>query len=83
MPNSKTRMTEQMRRLEAFFKSKVVDLDEDDGDDNSFGDYWEFNDPYKVKYWSLELFLMTEWTYFVHNFQKLLVFFPILHEERV
>jgi hypothetical protein len=43
-------MTEQMRKLEAFFKRKVGDLNEDDGDDDSFGEYWEFNDPDKVEY---------------------------------
>jgi hypothetical protein len=32
-------MTEQMRCLEAFFKCKVVDLDEDDGNNNLFGEY--------------------------------------------
>ena len=43
-------MTEQMRKLEAFFKCKVVYLNKDDGDDNSFGDYWEFNNLDKVEY---------------------------------
>jgi hypothetical protein len=35
-------MTEQVRRLQAFFKRKEVNLDKNDGDDNSFGEYWKF-----------------------------------------
>jgi hypothetical protein len=72
-----------MRQLESFFKRKVVDLDEHDGNDKTFGEYWEFNDSNKVEYWSLELLLMTEWTHLVHKFKNSLVALLILHEERV
>lgn len=33
---------EQVRRLEAIHKRKVINLDEGDGNDNSFGKYWEY-----------------------------------------
>jgi hypothetical protein len=76
-------MTEQIKRLEAFFKRKVVDLDKDDGDNYSFEEYSEFNDPKEVEYWSLELKPMIEWTHFVHKFKNSPMALPILHEERL
>jgi hypothetical protein len=72
-----------MKQLEAFIKRKVVDPIEDDGDDNSFGRTWKFNDPKEVDYWSLELEPMTKWTHFVHKFKNSLVALLILHEERI
>jgi hypothetical protein len=35
-------MVEQVRRLKALFKHWKVNPDKDDGDDNSYGEYWEF-----------------------------------------
>lgn len=35
-------MTEQVRRLPAFFKKKEVNLDKNNGDNNSFKEYWKF-----------------------------------------
>jgi hypothetical protein len=43
-----------MKRLETFFEWKVVNHEDDDGDDNSFFEYWEFIDPSNVEYWSIE-----------------------------
>lgn len=42
-------MAEQIRKLEAFFKRRESDPDVDEGDDNTFGEYWEFQDPDKVE----------------------------------
>jgi hypothetical protein len=52
-------MTKITRKLEALFKQKVSNPDEDDGIDNSGGEYWEFNDPEDVEFWSLELIPMS------------------------
>jgi hypothetical protein len=57
-------MTEQMQKLEAFFQRKVVETNDDDGDDNSTGEYWDFIEHDEVEFWILELLLMTEWMHF-------------------
>jgi hypothetical protein len=76
-------MDEQIPRLEAFFKRLVVDKDNNNGDDNSSGEYWEFIRPDDVLSWSLELLPMTANTYFVHKFKNSPTFLPISYEERV
>jgi hypothetical protein len=38
-------MDEQVQKLEAIFKRRDKCPDEDDGDDNTFGEYWEFQEP--------------------------------------
>jgi hypothetical protein len=43
-------MNKQIKKLEAFFKRKVVSQDEDNGDDNSFGEYYKFINPIDVEY---------------------------------
>jgi hypothetical protein len=52
-------MDEQIPRLEVFFKRLMVDKDDDDGDNNSSGEYWEFICSDNVESWSLELLPMT------------------------
>jgi hypothetical protein len=46
-------MTEQIQKLKASFKRKVVDQNEDVGNNNSSAEYYEFNDPNDVECWSL------------------------------
>ena len=43
----------QLRKLEAFFKWKEVNLD--DGHNNSFGGYQGFKNLEDMEYWSIEL----------------------------
>jgi hypothetical protein len=43
-------MDEQVWKLEAIFKQRENSQDEDDGDDNSFGEYWEFQESSEVEY---------------------------------
>ena len=76
-------MDEQIPRLEAFFKRLMVDKDNDDGDDNSNTEYWEFICPNNVESWSLELLPMTSNTHFVHKLKNLPIFLSISYEERV
>jgi hypothetical protein len=76
-------MTEQMKRLEIFFRQKDVNFDKDDCNDNSFGEYWEFINPEDVEDWSIELVPMMDYTYFVHKFKNLPIALPISHEEKV
>ena len=76
-------MDEQVRKLEAIFKQRKNSQDEDDGDNNSFGEYWKFQEPNKVEYWSIELDRMTSRTYFVHKFKNSTVPFPISNNEYV
>jgi hypothetical protein len=76
-------MDEQVQKLTAFFKRRESTLDEDEGDDNTFGDYWEFQEPSEVEFWSIELDPMTGWSHFVHKFKNSSVFLPISYNERV
>jgi hypothetical protein len=76
-------MDEQVQKLTAFFKKWESTLDEDEGDDNTFGDYWEFQEPSEVEFWSIELDPMTGWSHFVHKFKNSSVFLPISYNERV
>jgi hypothetical protein len=77
------RLRNQVKRLEAFFKQKAMNLDDDDGDDKSFGKWWEFIDPSDVEYLNIELDPMTRWTHFVHKFKNAPVALPILYKECV
>jgi hypothetical protein len=43
-------MDEQVQKLEAIFKRRENSQDEDDGNDNTFGEYWEFQEPSEVEY---------------------------------
>jgi hypothetical protein len=76
-------MVEQVRRLEAIFKRRVGNINDDDGDDNSFGEYWEFIEPDKVESWSIKLNPMTASIYFIHKFKNPIVFLSILYDELV
>jgi hypothetical protein len=76
-------MAEQIRRLEAFFKRRPNTPDEDGGDDNTYGEYWEFQDPDEVEKWSMVLDPMTGWAHFVHKFKTSPVFLPISNEEQI
>jgi hypothetical protein len=75
-------MTKKVKRLEAFFKQKDVNLDKDNGDDNSFGKYWEFINVDNMEYWSIELVSMTNYTHFVPKFKNLPFALQILNEQR-
>jgi hypothetical protein len=68
-------------KLEAFFKRRENTQDEDDGDDNTFGEYWEFQELDKVELWSIELDPMMGISHFVHKFKNSLVFLPISSNE--
>jgi hypothetical protein len=76
-------MDEQMQKLKAIFKRRENSQDEDDGDDNTFGEYWEFQESNEVKFWSLELNPMTGRTHFVHKFKNSSLFLMISYNERV
>lgn len=52
-------MTEITRKLETFFKRKEANPKEDDGDEGSRGEYWEFANSKNVKCWNLELIWMS------------------------
>jgi hypothetical protein len=67
-------MDEQVQKLTAFFKRREITPDEDEGDDNTFRDYWEFQEPSEVEFWSIELDPMTGWSHFVHKFKNSSVF---------
>jgi hypothetical protein len=77
------RMDEQVKKLEAFFKRRESTQDNDDGDDNTFGKYWEFQDPNEVELWSIELDPMTGRSHFVHKFRNSTMFLPISYNESV
>jgi hypothetical protein len=72
-----------VRRLEAILKRKVVNIDKDDGDDNSADKFWEFIDLDKLESWSIKIDPMTTFTHFVHKLKNVSTFFPISHDELV
>ena len=53
-------MTDQIECLQLFFKRKDVELSDNDGDNNSNGEYWEFIDLDQVELWSIALVSMTD-----------------------
>ena len=57
-------LTEQIERLQLFFKRKDVDLLDDEGEDNSNSEYWEFIDPNQVEAWSIFLVRMIDFVHF-------------------
>ncbi len=63
-------MEDQRQRLSAIFKQREVSLSDDEGDDNTSGEYWEFRDPEEVEFWSIALVPMTDKTHFVHKFRN-------------
>ena len=76
-------MAEQVQKLEAFFKRRENIPDEDGGDDNTYGEYWEFQEPDEVESWSIQLNPMTGWAHFVHKFRNSPAFLSISHDERI
>ena len=76
-------MAEQIQKLEAFFKRRENILDEDGGDDNTYGEYWEFQEPDEVESWSIALNPMTGWVHFVHKFKSSPVFLPISQDKQI
>ena len=76
-------MAEQVQKLEAFFKCRENSPNEDDGNDNTFGEYSEFQELDHVEFWSLELNPMTRRLHFVYKFKKLSIFLPISYTKYV
>ena len=72
-----------MKKLEAFFKHKENTQDKDDGKNNTFGEYWEFQELDEVELWNIELDTMMGRSYFVQMFKNSLVLFPISYNERI
>ena len=62
-------MGDQIERLLLFFKRKEVDISDDEGDDNSNSEYWEFLHPHKVEAWSIGLVPMTKFVHFQAKFR--------------
>lgn len=48
-------MAEQIWKLKEFFKRKENILDKDGGDDNTYEEYWEFQNLEEVEKWSMVL----------------------------
>jgi hypothetical protein len=65
-------MIEITKKLVIFFKRKEANLEEDDGDDSSGGEYWKFADLDDVECWSLDFIPMSNWAHFVHKFTDVL-----------
>ncbi len=76
-------MEEQRQRLSAIFKTRDVSISDDEGDDNTSGEYWEFRDPHEVEYWSIALIPMTDKTHLVHKFRNAPTALMISVEERI
>ena len=76
-------MGDQIQRLQLFFKRKVVDISDDEGDDNSNSEYWEFLNPEEVEAWSIALVPMTDFLHFQAKFRTAEDAMPIFADEKV
>ena len=76
-------MADQIERLCQFFVRKDVDLSDDEGDDNTSGEYWELKDPERLELWSVALVPMTENVNFVMKFSAAPHALPISADERI
>ena len=61
-------MGDQIQRLQLFFKRKEVDISNNDSDNNSNSEYWEFLHPEEVEAWSIALVPTTDFIYFQTKF---------------
>jgi hypothetical protein len=64
-------------------KGRAVSIEEDDGDDNSNCEFWEFIDPDELESLIKKMYSMTSSTHFVHKFRNIPTFFPIFYDELV
>ena len=76
-------MGDQIQRLQLFFRRKEVDISDDEGDDNSNSEYWEFLNPEEVKAWSIALVPMTDFLHFQAKFRTAEDAMPISGDEKV
>ena len=74
-------MADQIKRLCQFFVRKDVNLSDDEGDDNTSGEYWEPKDPERLESWSVALVPMTENVNFVMKFSAAPHALPISADE--
>ena len=74
-------MTDQIERLCQFFVRKDVDLSDNEGDNNTSGEYWEPKDPERLESWSVAVVPMTENVNFVMKFSIAPHVLPILADE--
>ena len=63
-------MGDQIQRLQLFFKKREVDISDNEGDENSNNEYWEFLNPEEVEAWSIALVPMTDFLNFQAKFRK-------------
>ena len=76
-------MADQFERLCQFFVRKDVDLSDNEGDDNTSGEYWEVKDPEHLKSWSIALVPITENVNFVMKFFAVPYTLPISTDKRI
>jgi len=55
----------------------MVDLSDDDGDENSNGEYWELLEPERLKSWSVIFAPMTDYLQFVMTFNNNTIDSPV------
>ena len=76
-------MGDQIQRLQLFFKRKEVAISDDEGDDNSNSEYWEFQNPEEVEAWSIALVPMMNFLHFQAKFRRAEDAMPISADEKV
>ena len=76
-------MGDQIQQLQLFFKRKEVDISDDDGDDNSNNEYWEFLNLEEVEAWSIALVPMTDFLHFQAKFHTVVDAMAISADEKV
>ena len=76
-------MGDQIQRLQLFFRRKEVDISDDEGDDNSNSEYWEFQNLEEVEAWSIALVPMTNFLHFQAKFRTAEDAMPISTDKKV
>ena len=76
-------MADQIECLYQFFVRKDVDLSDDEGDDNTSGEYWKPKDPKRLESWSVAPVLVIENVNFVMKFSTAPHALPISADERI
>ena len=76
-------MADQIERLCQFFVRKDVNLSDNEGNDNTSGEYWEVKDPKHLEFWSIALVPMIENVNFVMTFSATPHALPISVDEHI
>jgi len=81
---TRSKLEEQIPKLEAFFKRCNFPREEEEGDDiDNNGEYWEFLDPEKLDNWSLHMIPFKNLICFSYKFKNNDTYYSISYDEKI